>query len=285
MTDPSRQPVIEPPRGRVLAERRLTAWLDGPDRPDISNPIHSTAVATEYGFRGALVGGVSVYGWCVPVILAALGDRWLDDGWIEVAFRRPVYPGDELAITVAEVEGGTALEVRKPGERCLAGTLGLGTAPWLAELASPARRAAEPRPDRLPLLTLEVAPVGQDLRPLQPDTRPETLAQYLADRLRDADPRWRGPGARLQPGWIAGQMTPLLHHSYDYAPAIHTRTRAQHLAPALANQRITFAGRFVEQFERKGDHYAVLDGLMLGEDGRELARLQHTTIFQVARRA
>ena len=270
-----------------LASRELTAWLDGPDRPDISNPIHSTAVATTYGFRGALVGGVTVYGWCVPVILQAMGDRWLSDGWIDLAFRRPVYPGDRLTISVSEGESGDRLlRVRnQDGERCLAGTLGLGRAEWLGELASPVRREAEERPAQLPKLTIDVAPVGQDLRPMPHEYRPEAMAAYLDEKLQDADRRWRGPDALLHPGWIAAQMTPMLHYSYDYGPAIHTRTQAQHLVSALADQRVTFAGRFAEAFERKGDHYGVIDGVMLGADGAELARLRHTTIFHVAPRA
>jgi hypothetical protein len=78
-------------------------------------------------------------------------------------------------------------------------------------------------------------------------------------------------------------MTPLLHHSYDYAPAIHTRSQIQHVAPAHPGQTFTFAGTFREAFERKGHHYAVLDGVMLSEAGAELARLRHTTIFHVRR--
>ena len=78
------------------ASRRITAFLDGEDRPDIPNPIHSTGVARQYGFAGPLVGGVTVYGWLVPPILDLLGDAWLESGWADVRFRRPVYPGDDL---------------------------------------------------------------------------------------------------------------------------------------------------------------------------------------------
>ena len=67
------------------ATRTITAFLDGPDSPDISNPIHSTEVATQYGFRAALVGGVTVYGWTVPAIIGALGEGWLERGWADVS--------------------------------------------------------------------------------------------------------------------------------------------------------------------------------------------------------
>jgi len=79
-------------------------------------------------------------------------------------------------------------------------------------------------------------------------------------------------------------MSPLLHHSFDYGPAIHARSHIQNLAPAYSGQTFTVAGHFREAFERKGHHYAVIDGLILAEDGAPLAQVRHTTIFQVAKR-
>jgi hypothetical protein len=46
---------------------------------------------------------------------------------------------------------------------------------------------------------------------------------------------------------------------------------------------VSVAGRFIEASERKGHQYAVVDGLILGEDGRELTAIRHTTIYQVRR--
>ena len=79
-------------------------------------------------------------------------------------------------------------------------------------------------------------------------------------------------------------MTPLLHHSSDYGPAIHARNEIQHLGKIASGQTLTVAGRFVDAWERKGHQYGVTNGIIIGEDGRELARLRHTTIYQVAKR-
>ncbi|HXH23455.1 MAG TPA: hypothetical protein VNN10_15660, partial [Dehalococcoidia bacterium] len=81
---------------RRYGERRITAFMEDPDNMNISNVIHANQGARQYGYRAALVGGVTVYGWTVPAILQALGPRWLSDGWIDVSFRRPTYPGDEM---------------------------------------------------------------------------------------------------------------------------------------------------------------------------------------------
>ncbi|MCX7619008.1 MaoC family dehydratase [Tepidiforma sp.] len=132
------------------AARRLTAFLDGEDRPDIPNPIHSTSVARAHGFAGPLVGGVTVYGWLVPSILDLLGEGWLSSGWADVRFRRPVYPGDGLEAVAEGPPGGpVALRMAKAdGAAAIEGEAGLGGAPWLAELALPADRQPSRRATR-----------------------------------------------------------------------------------------------------------------------------------------
>ena len=267
----------------AAAERNLTAFLDGEDSPDISNPIHSTEVAAQYGYRGALVGGVTVYGWLTPVIVEALGERWLSDGWADVRFRRPVFPGDALTAR-AELRSDSLASVamvNAEGVGAIEGEAGVGNAPWLAELRLPVRRAAEAAPAQLPPLTLETAPIGEDLRPMPVFWSLEDARAWAADKQRDTSARWTGPEAIVHPSWLAARMTPLIHHSYNYGPAIHTRTQVQHVATAKAGQLFTVAGHFLKAYEEKGHHVAVVDGVILNEENAEVARIRHTTIFRI----
>lgn len=266
-----------------LAERPLTAFLDGEDSPGILNPIHSTAVAAQYGFRAALVGGVTVYGWLTPVTLDILGERWLTDGWADVRFRKPVYPGDALTARCEMTADGVArlAIVNGEGVTCIEGEAGNGTADWVAGFYSPVRRTAEDRPAQLPRLTLESAPGGKDLRPMLVPWSIDDARSWAFEKQRDSSGRWTGASAAVHPSWIAARMTPLLHHSFDYGPSIHTRSQIQHLAPARAGQAFTVAGHFIRAYEEKGHHYAELDGVLIGEDGLELARMRHTTIFRI----
>lgn len=268
------------------AERRITAFMENPDAPRPENPIHSTAGGTQYGYRAALVGGVTVYGWAAPAIMEALGERWLERGWCEVAFRRPVYPGDEMTARLTEQPDGTfAFEMtNEDAASCLVGVAGLGDAPWLGGMLTPERLEAEPRPESLPQLTLDNAPVDEDLRPQAVELTVEQARRYATEQEADDDPLFQGERPRIHPGWIAARMSPFLHHTFDYAPSIHAKSHIQHLAPAYAGQTLTIAGRGVEVFERKGHQYIVADGLISGEDGTRLARVRHTTIFNVAKR-
>jgi len=265
-----------------LAERKIVAFLDGEDSPTISNPIHSTEVAAQYGFRGALVGGVTVYGWFTPAILEVLGEAWLSAGWADVSFRRPVFPGDQLTARVKRDGETTTLQMlHENGSAAIEGTAGLAIAPWLGELTVPAIREAEPRPEVLPILTLETAPGVSNLRPMPVPYSVEDASTYATRLQQDTSARFNGPGAIVHPGWIAARMTPLLKHSYQYGPSIHIRSQVQHLYPARAGQLFTMAGTFLRAYEQNGHHVAELDGSLLAEDGAECARMRHTTIFRI----
>ncbi|MDZ7729537.1 MAG: hypothetical protein U5Q44_15810 [Dehalococcoidia bacterium] len=206
---------------------------------------------------------------------------WLENGWADIQFRRPVYPGDELQINVDDQ--GVLQMTKSDGEVCVRGAVGLGEAAFLSEFALPRRVEAVPPADPPVPLVPDNAPVGQDPPPMQLPYHEPEAREYLQEKQRDLEPPWLGDDARIHPGWLAARMTPLLHHTYSYAPAIHARSQIQHLAPARVGQDITVAGHFVDTYERKGNHYGVVDGLILGDDGTHLARIRHTTIYSVAR--
>ena len=247
----------------TLVTHELVAFMEDPDNPDIPNVIHSTDAARDYGYDAALVGGVTVYGWTVATIREALGDRWLEDGWAEIAFRRPAYPDDQLTISVDQTDAGHELTVAKgPDDRAITGTVGLGRASWADALHRPHDTEARPRPDTLPLLIPAIAPVGQYLRPMPVAFSAADATRYAVEQEADGDPLWAGPKPRIHPGWLATRCTPFIHHSYDYGSAIHSRSQIQHLAPAYAGQTITVSGTFIETCERKGHHYGVVDCLI-----------------------
>lgn len=268
------------------AELRLTAFLPGPDRPDIRNAIHSTQGAQEYGYKAALVGGVTVFGWSTPLILETLGQSWLEHGWAELAFRRPTYPGDDLVITMTEDGAVWRLRIAGgDGHDRVSGELGLGDAPWLNDvLLKTPFRAPEPEMERHPRLTWEVAPVGRQLAPLGFHVSVAEAQEYARDRARTDNPLFAGPNPMLHPGWIAGRPPGVLHHSYDYGPAIHARTHLQIVVPAYAGQDFVATATFREAYERKEHQYGAYDCTIYDAAGKELWRQRHTTVYQVAKR-
>ena len=82
-------------------ERTITAFLDGDDSLEINNIIHSTAGAARYGYTGPLVGGTTVYSWSIAALVEALGEAWLNEGWVEFQLRKPVYPDEVITTRVS----------------------------------------------------------------------------------------------------------------------------------------------------------------------------------------
>lgn len=267
-------------------ERSITAFLDGEDSLEIDNIIHSTEGAAMFGFEQALVGGVTVYSWAATALIEALGENWLDSGWIDFRLRRPVYPGDMITtrVTTSDAASSPTVEfnmAKASGDVCIAGVAGLGEAEFFSDLAIAQNRAVVPQAVPPTELTRQNLPVGEDLPAMAVPMSLDDAAAYADQFARDPHPRWRGAGARLHPGWIAGRCTRLIRHTYSYPAGIHAGSQIQMLAPALADQTLVVSGHMTDGYRRKLHEYCLLDVTISDESGRDIARLRHRTIYQV----
>ena len=59
-------------------ELNIEAFLSNANKVNTRNPLHS-----------ALVTGVDVWRWSVPLVLDVLGDEWLDIVWSELSLKKP----------------------------------------------------------------------------------------------------------------------------------------------------------------------------------------------------
>ena len=262
-------------------ERSIVALMPEADAPNPNNPIHSSDSAREYGFRAALVGGATIYGWCVPAIIEATGMEWLVHGWVDVAFRRPVYPNDALTI---RIDANGTFEVRGRDDRVrIEGHVGMGDAPWLETITKPTPKVAEPAADPLPVLTPQNVPVGKDLLARRVPLSRRDAETFCREKQSEKLTCFYGDDARIHPAWIANQPIYWLHHSFSYGPAIHTESRIQHRRDARVGQDIVILGRCVDAYERKGHQYIVNDIDIVGALGESIAVVRHTAIYRVAK--
>jgi acyl dehydratase len=74
------------------------------------NAIHDDEVVRQYGFRGGLVPGVTVYAYLTHPLVEAWGREWLARGTATVRFSRPVLEGEEVRVSGA-VTGRSAAGV------------------------------------------------------------------------------------------------------------------------------------------------------------------------------
>jgi hypothetical protein len=260
----------------------LTAMMPEADAPNPGNPIHSSETAKQYGYRAALVGGATIYGWCAASIIDAASMNWLEHGWADIQFRRPVFPNDLLTV---RIDDQGSIDVAGPDGRVrIEGRIGLGDAAWLAELATPEPRAAQPPASPLPALTADTLPRGQTLRTRAVPLSRADAESFCREKQHEAMACFYGDAAYVHPAWLANQPIYWLHHSYSYGPAIHTASRIQHLGRAQVDDTFVVSGCCVDGFERNGHQYIVNDTAIAGARSGLVARIRHTAIYQVASR-
>ena len=272
---------------KTMIENTFIAYLDDEDSPDISNPIHSTEVASSYGFSGPLVGGVTVWGWCTDTILEALGEDWLDQGWSEYSFRQPTFPGDVLTIKAEKMAGSNNSEweitmSNQSNVVCVSGKVGLGNAPWAREFIRPITIDVVEEVEDKELMILEKVEVNKDWNAKTLTFSDEVNEEFLSVKQHTENPLFIGESAIAHPSWIAGWAEQLLRHNFIIPTSMHTRSRVQHVRKISLGTPVVAGARLLDVYERKSHHFANFDVLIQDQCGVDLALLRHWTIFRIA---
>jgi hypothetical protein len=263
-----------------MATSTFTAIADPPEIQK-ANPIHGDA-GVKFGYEGAIVAGISTYGWAAQAIIAELGNGWLSNGWSETFYRAGVYVDDELTSSVepSGVDVWAIDQTNDSGTSTVTGTCGLGQAPWFDDFDLPSRRSPEPAVVRPRPLDPTKVPSYEDYPPMEVDLTREHAIDWATVRLADPDPRYvNGDTPLVHPSWVPGQMTPLIRHSYRFGIGVHAVGRVQHLAPIKAGQKVVVAGRWTDSWQKKGRQWSTTDAVFTSEDGTDLACCRQTVVF------
>jgi len=256
-----------------------------PPPSGVPNPIHAANGADAAGYTGALVAGVRTYGWAVDTISKALGESWLDGGWIDYSLRRPLFAGEVLTIVVEQVGDRwslTCTAAREAKRIVLDGFAGLGDAVWLNELEPPQQAPMAQQPEVLPSYDLDHVPLRQPLNPLTVYVSSSAARTMVTEDLGLDTSHYLATNDKpsfIHPYFLAGRMAPLTRHNFVYGPTIHVRSQIQHRREAQADQEITVGAQIVDAYDSKGHWYQVLDG-MVTDNGGEVALIRHHTIFR-----
>lgn len=223
--------------------------------PDSENRIHDDRVAVQYGFRGGLVPGVTVYGYMVPAIVQRFGRDWLERGTIDVRFLAPCYEGETV---VARCVDSTVTAEREDGGIYASG-----------------RVAAADKNDAV----LEEYPY----HPLpEPELRPAASAQTIVPGLVLGS--LREPldvqDEAATPERLLRMANEILVKNFRMSPWIHAGSDVRHHRLAACGQQIVVTGAIRECFERKGRRFAVA-GIAMSADGQPVASMRHTFIYQL----
>jgi len=249
------------------------------------NKIHEDRLAREFGFRGGLVPGVTVYAWMTHPIVAALGPAWLDHGTFSVRFAKPVY-FDEPVTVRASVAANSKDEItiqaralNAEGDVCATATMGLPRGPLLALPDLDAYPVAPLPKKRPPVSRRELA-----RRPVlgTPSLVVDRAAAHaFLERVGETLPLYRGAGAPAHPGLYLEQANRAIDQNVRVSPWIHVESHGQHLGVVRVGERLETRARVKNLFEGKGHQFIELDLLLVAAGSRPVASVRHIAIYQL----
>jgi acyl dehydratase len=272
--------------GTTLPERRVHARNLF---RDAANRIHDDEGARQHGYAGALVAGVTIYGYLTRLVVDRWGIEWPRRGTATVRFARPVYDGDLLTLSGRIVgrsgrpEAGEHLAeivARSPRGEIVA-TMAAGLA-W----GGP---AMWPDPRGYPTAALPAWPppaTAETLAGLHPLGAPVLLLdapmlERAADDLDDPSPIYRGADGVAHPALVLRQANRALAENVALAPWIHVGSDVMHTGLARVVDRLETRGRVARVYERNGRGWVDLELLVVAEGTRPIARIRHTAIYRM----
>jgi acyl dehydratase len=249
------------------------------------NKIHDDDVARRYGFRGALVPGVTVYAYLTEPLVAAFGSAWLERGTASVRFHKPVLDGEELHVTggvtarapdgaTAAVTGATAAE---PEAATLSASLPAGSPTPVNLALYPQRPLPESRPDVTREHLLALDGLGTPVNRYD-----ETAAAEWLERVTDPLPIYRGRDGWVHPAFFLDQANKALRQNVRLGPWIHVGSVIRHLGGARVGETLATRSRVRSVFEKKGREFVELDLVIVaGDRPRPVAHILHTAIYRL----
>ncbi|HEX7038080.1 MAG TPA: MaoC family dehydratase [Pseudomonadales bacterium] len=239
------------------------------------NRIHSDEIAQRYGFRGALVPGVAVYGFLTRPIVDRLGEEWLGHSTSHLRLLKPAYDGDRLTVSLTE-QGGELLAQCVNEEGTLLATLesspGRVSGPEDASMF-----AGEPKPRGRPELTWESLTERQPFNAWHCQIT-EDANRTFAEQVGDDLPLYR---TAAHPHWLLGIANRALVREYVMPAWIHVGSEIRFHALVKVADTLEVQAVPLEKWERKGHQFVKLY-VRYRRDGEITTEIFHTAIFKVA---
>ncbi|MDH5738252.1 MAG: hypothetical protein OEZ23_08060 [Gammaproteobacteria bacterium] len=248
------------------------------DALESENRIHSDDIAKRFGFEGALVGGVVVFGHMCYQPVKLTGEEWLTDNTAEVKFLKPAYDAQYLNIACQKTNNGHNLECHNDDNALLSTMTSIKGAitpdpRWKTAPASTSIQRQEIHWDALEID--QAAPAHNWL----PDY--DTNLAY-AEQICDDNPLYRqGSDSLVHPFWTSRECNAAFTRMFILRAWIHVGTRFVFHKPLRVGQQIEVRTIPIKKWERKGHEFATLYISFLA-NGEPAVEAEHTAIFKVA---
>lgn len=239
------------------------------------NKMHDDTVAKRFGFSGGLVPGVDVMAYMMHLPVAKWGRAFLERGWIEARFVKPVYDGEDADVSGEESEGVVSIEVRSRGQLCATGSASLPASVPSVSITDFVEAAAVAERGPVNATSYEL---GKWLGTIPRSWAGDAANEYLTD-VRETDAVYAREGLG-HPGLIQRVMNKVLVDNAILGPWIHVGSRMQLLSAAKNGDVITARAKVIGNYDKKGHRFVELDALVVANGKTPLAHCHHIAIYQ-----
>lgn len=238
------------------------------------NKMHDDEVARKFGFAGGLVPGVDVYAYMTRAPLLHFGEDFLHRGVMSARFLKPVYDGERTTITSEVEDGRMRVSAVSRGDLCATGEAYVGTmpAPRLADYEAVDLVGERSSADE------ESLKVGRLLGIAPVTITAESLSAYLDD-VRETAPAYATQGL-CHPGLYTRLFNWALKNNVVLGPWIHVASTTDHFAAARVGDTLTIRSRVADNYERKGHRFVDIDGIVVANGEKVIARVFHSAIYR-----
>jgi acyl dehydratase len=248
------------------------------------NRIHADETARQYGFKGGLVPGVTVYAYACAPILEALGEEWLEKGSAAMRFSAPCYDGELLTATVElSAAGGSGQShsvVVATGEK----TCATGTAAAAGEPGRPEEIGWAPLPEHRPPASVEVLAPRTVLGSVMLPTDEARMSSYL-ESIGEPSPVYSRRRI-VHPGMLLNGANWVLAANVVMPAWLHVESRVRYRRSVAVGEPVQVRGIVADAFERKGHRFVAVDLAWVAGEGAGADELvssgRHTAIWQLA---
>ena len=244
------------------------------------NRMHSDAAARRFGFAGALVPGVAVFGHMTRPLVALLGEDWFAGHTLTTRFIKPAYHQDELAIECVADGPGHWVRCRARGEHLaeLHSRPGVGAVDAMAANLGGGAAVAERPEVAWPLIQVGEAFPAFGWQPSRDEHR--RYAEQVGD---DELPLYQETDL-LHPHALLSMANQAFSNRFVLPAWLHVGSEVALRSPVRIDDALEVRTTPVAKWRRKGHefvtlHVAYVRGQVVTTE------IRHTAIFNIAAKA
>lgn len=254
------------------------------DAEESENRIHSDEVAARYGFKGALVSGVNIFGYLTQPLVRIYGEQWLQKGMLDVLFMKPAYQDDLLTISTENLDDTSDKRSHLTSAHNEQGQLLARLESWLPttmpnlnELAHSAGGRAEQERVEIDWDRIEPGKPAP-LFSWQPTVEENQIHVQVQ---RDQSPLYQGEQQYIHPYFLLDACNKALMRMFILPAWVHTGSKLVLRKGIRVGDTLEVLSVPIEKWERKGHQFIKLY-IAMRNDGEVALEVEHTAIFRLA---